>query len=408
MRDFLRLAPPEKVISLVGTFRPRPRRVTIPLDRAAGRVIAVDITASEPVPPFRRSLVDGFAVVAANTFGAKESNPTLLSWTGEIPIGQEAALGLDRGQAVYVNTGSMIPDGSDAVVMQEYARKNKNQVEITRPVHEGENIISIGEDIERGRKVLSAGKRLTPADMGILAALGISDITVYDRPNVGLISSGDELVDITDRPVHGQVRDINRYTVSAIIGGEGCTVTFLGIVRDDPDQTAAVLRSAMAGNFDLLLVSGGSSKGDRDFIVDTIEALGGKVLLHGISIKPGKPTILASLEGRPIFGLPGHPLSCIMVTFRFVLPLVKRLAGLTDLSTPTTRATLTASTPSSLGIEEYVGVSLDKRSDGLLATPIFTKSAAISPLSMAKGFIVIPAASEGWEAGEDVEVHLIG
>jgi molybdopterin molybdotransferase len=276
-------------------------------------------------------------------------------------------------------------------------------VEITRAVYQGENICHEGEDIQKGKIVLRKGKSITSFDMGILAALGVSKVPVYKRSEVAVISSGDEIVGIEETPPFGKVRDINRYTVSGLLKKEGVHVTFLGHAKDSVQQITEKLE--LAKDYDIILISGGSSKGERDFVTASIEKLGGEIIFHGINIKPGKPTIYGKLFGKPIFGLPGHPGSCVMVTMRFVLPLVRRLQGKMIYGERTVGGILTTNVPSSYGIEEYVRVTLEKTDESRLVTPIFSKSAVISSLAQADGYIIVPEGTEGLEKGEAVEVY---
>ncbi|HAR96599.1 MAG TPA: molybdopterin molybdenumtransferase MoeA, partial [Deltaproteobacteria bacterium] len=249
--------------------------------------------------------------------------------------------------------------------------------------------------------------RLGPFDLGVLSALGVTKVEVFDKPRVGLISSGNEIVDIeTASPPPGTVRDINRYAITGLLEQTGCDVTFLGIARDTLDDISEKLKKAE--EFDLILVSGGSSKGQADFITDCIERLGGKILFHGINIRPGKPTIFGSLWSKPIFGLPGHPVSCSMVVIRFVAQLVKDMAGQRAEITPPLRGVLSTNVPSSYGVEEYVRVRVENSDQGLAVSPLFGKSSVVSSLSKAHGYVVVAEGREGLEQGEWLEVNLFG
>jgi len=287
--------------------------------------------------------------------------------------------------------------------MQEYARQVTDGVEITRTVYEGEHVCHEGEDIKEGVIVLEMGRKLTAFDLGVLAALGQSSIPVYERPGIALISTGDEIVAVDEIPSPGKVRDINRYTVTALVEKTGARCEFLGHVADEIGEITEKLQSA--GAYDMILISGGSSKGERDFITDSIEKLGGEILFHGINIKPGKPTIFGRLLEKPIFGLPGHPASCAMVAVRFVAPLATRLQGETRGQEITTQGVLATNVPSSYGIEEYVPVRLERAAAGVSVVPIFSKSAVVSSLAHAAGYIIVPQGTEGLEKGETVEVY---
>jgi molybdopterin molybdotransferase len=401
--EFLKSITAEEARQIIQSFPMNLKTETIGIVEAQGRILAESLIAGETIPPFNRSLVDGYAVKAKDVQGARETSPAFLNLKGKVRIGEETLLTISAGDCAYVSTGSMVPEGSDAVVMQEQTRRVPDAVEITKAVFQGENICYAGEDIQKGAAVIQKGKKITPMDAGILAALGMARIQVYKQPDIALISSGDEIADIDEILPSGKVRDINRYTISALVRKEGTHVTFLGLARDDVSDITKKL--APAQDYDMILISGGSSKGERDFITASIEKLGGEIVFHGISIKPGKPTIFGKLSGKPIFGLPGHPSSCAMVTVRFVLPLVRQLHGDTEHKERITQGTLTANVPSSYGIEEYPRVTLKKDGEGYRVTPIFSKSSLISSLAQADGYIIVQEGTEGLEKGEMVEVH---
>lgn len=401
--EFLKAITAQEALEMINAFPVSLHTEVSSLEDSLGRIVADDVVAQEDIPSFSRSLVDGFAIKVKDTQGAKETNPALLYYKGEIRIGEETKAVLEDGTCIYVSTGAMMPEGADGVVMQEYTRRMGDAVEITRTIHKGENIIFTAEDIRLGSIVLKQGKRLTPFDLGVLSALGMADIWVYKKLKIAIMSSGDEIIPIDQQPTPGQIRDINRYTVFNISKKALADTTFIGIARDNPEDIKELLRGAHES--DMILVSGGSSKGERDYITASIEQLGGKILFHGINIKPGKPTIFATLWGKPVFGLPGHPVSCIMALTRFVMPLVKRLQGETRGGEKRTTGTLTTNIPSSYGIEEYVRVTVAYDKEGCKITPLFAKSSVISSLSQATGYIIVPEAKEGFEQGEEVEVY---
>lgn len=403
--DFLKAITAKEAREIIRAFPVVIGAETVGIEDIQGRVLAKDIVSDYAIPPFTRSLVDGYAVKAKDTQGAKETAPALLNLKGEIRIGEEARTTLFDGESVYVATGSMVPEGCDAVVMQEHTRPAMDIVEITRAVHQGENICYEGEDIARGAVILKKGQKVTAFDKGVLAAIGASEVEVYNIPQVALISSGDEIVGIDEIVPLGKVHDINRYTVSGLLRNAGGHAHFLGLSRDNiPDITEKL---SLASNYNMILISGGSSKGERDFITTSIEKLGGKILFHGINIKPGKPAIFGQLFGKPVFGLPGHPGSCAMVTVRFVLPLLRRLQGEEYYSETTVPALMTTNVPSTFGIEEYIRVTLEKDGeDRYHARPIFSKSAVIAPLAQADGYVVVPDGAEGVEKDETIDVSL--
>lgn len=380
---------------------------TVETHKALGRILATDIIATEEIPPFSRSLVDGYAVMVKDTYGARETSPAFLYVVGQVAVGEECRLTLKEGQAIYVATGAMIPAGADGIVMQEYTRLTSDAVEVTKTLRKGENIVFAGEDIRADTVVLTKGTKLGPFDLGVLAALGVKEIKVFDKPRIALISSGNEIVDIeTTAPPPGTVRDINRYTISGLLKREGCEVTFLGIARDTIEDISEKLKRGE--EFDLILISGGSSKGQADFITDCVEHLGGEILFHGINIKPGKPTIFARLGNKPVFGLPGHPVSCSMVVIRFVSSLIRRMKGDTGPDIPALSGILAINIPSSYGVEEYVRVNVHNTGETVSVTPLFGKSSVVSTLSKADGYVVVAEGREGLEQGETVEVHLLG
>jgi molybdopterin molybdotransferase len=401
--EFLKSVSAEKARAIIDQFPRRPGSVAVSLEDALDRVLAEEIVAMEAIPSFSRSLVDGFAVFASETQGARETNPVFLEVSGRVGVGEETAVILSSGRTVEVSTGAMIPGTSDGVVMEEYVRRLPEAVEVTRPVYKGENICFAGEDIKQGQSVMMKGKRLTPFDLGVLAALGHSSLSVFKRPLVAVISSGDEIMQVSEVPPPGKVRDINRYAVSGLIVRFGGAPRFLGIVKDERQDVAEKLREAR--DYDMILISGGSSKGERDFVTDTIEGLGGAVHFHGINIKPGKPTIFGTLWDKPIFGLPGHPGSCGMAMIRFVVPLLRYLAGEESWIERKIRGRLTTNIPSSYGIEEYVRVTAAVVGGEFSVTPLFAKSSVISPLARAYGYVIVPEGTEGFETGEEVEVY---
>ena len=401
--EFLKSITAEKALEIIESFPVITATETIDIEDALDRILTEDIISNEDIPPFSRSLVDGFAIKVKDTHGAKETAPSFLYLQGEIKIGEVAEITLENGHCIYISTGAMVPQGADGVVMQEYTRRMGDAVEVTKTAYKGENIIFAGEDIKKGNKVLGKGKRLSPFDLGILSALGVSRVPVFKTPVVGLISSGDEIVTIYQTPELGKIRDINRYTISNMLKKEDSIVKFIGIVKDNIGDITEKLVSARECN--MILVSGGSSKGERDFITASIEKLGGEIIFHGVNIKPGKPVIFAKLWGKPVFGLPGHPTSCIMVMVRFVLPLVRNLKGEYGHEEKWGSGMLTNNIPSTYGIEEYVRVTVKYTDGRYYITPIFAKSSVISSLSDAAGYVVIPEGREGYEKGEEVEVH---
>ncbi len=401
--EFLKSITTQQALEIIKSFPVTCKTEVIDIEDALDRILAEDIMSAEDIPPFTRSLVDGFAVKAKDTYGAKETSPLFLTVSGKIEIGKETDIIIEEGRTASISTGAMLPVGADSVVMEEHTRCMSGAIEVTKTVYKGENICFKGEDIAKGDKVLQKGKKLSPFNIGVLSALGIAKIPVFKKPEVAIISSGDEIVTIDEMSPPGKVRDINRYTVSNLLKREGSNIGFIGIARDSIEEITERLASAQ--KYDMILISGGSSKGERDYITDSIERLGGTILFHGINIKPGKPTIFGTLREKPIFGLPGHPNSCIMVAIKFVLPLLRKLKGVSGSDEKTTTGLLTTNIPSSYGIEEYVRISTEVINGRCRITPIFSKSSVISSLSQASGYIVIPENIEGYEKDEEVEVY---
>ena len=403
--DFLTSITAAEASGTIASFPLKPLETAeVSIEEASGRILAADIIAPEDIPPFSRSLVDGYAVKAKDTYGARESMPALLVPKGEVPVGEITEIKVADGEAVYVATGAMVPAGADGVVMQEQARTSAQDLEVTASVRRGENICFKGEDVRKREVVLHKGTPLSSFDIGVLAALGITRVPVFRQPLIGLVSSGNEVVPADALPPAGKIRDINAHTISSLLKARGCSVLFGGIAKDSLEDLKQRLSSMR--ECDMILLSGGSSKGQADFVTAAIEGLGGEVLFHGIDIRPGKPTIFAALWGKPVFGLPGHPVSCSMVALRFVVPLVERMKGQAGpVRSCFMRGILVTNVPSSFGVEEYVRVKVERQECSLAVKPIFAKSSVISTLSKADGFFVIPEGAEGLEAGVEVEVY---
>lgn len=378
-----------------------------------GRILTGDIIAPEALPPFSRSTMDGFAVRARDTFGCSESEPALLTIIGEIAMGRPGGeFALKSGQAAAIWTGGELPEKSDAVVMAEYTNRleSNDMVEVFRPVAPGENIIKKGEDFAPGGVVLKKGRQLRPQDLGILAGVGITKANVFRRPVVAIISTGNELT-APDQPLEpGEIRDINSTTLAALVRECGCIPLTMGIIRDDPGAIRKACLKALEQKADVLLISGGSSVGQRDFTLRVFEEIDGTELLaHGVSIKPGKPTILAQKGNAALFGLPGHVGSAIVVFHILVRPLLRKLAGLecaTGLRSIT--AVTTEQVPSTIGREDYVRVAIhwDENRSMHLAAPIYGKSGLLNTLSRADGLLIIGRDVEGLDKGEQAQVLL--
>ena len=388
-------------------FRPTVRTERIPTAGALGRVLAVTIVAPHDLPEFARSTVDGYAVAAADTYGASPGLPAFLAVIGEAPMGKAATQPVGAGEAVLVHTGGMIPHGADAVVMVEQTQRvGETAIEVFKPVAEGEAVLRVGEDVRRGDVLLEPGRRLRPQDVGGLLALGITEIVVAAPPRVAIISTGDEVVPPEATPEIGQVRDINSYTLAALAQRTGAEARIGPIVPDRRDalEAAAVAAKATA---DVVIFSAGSSVSYRDMTVEVIEGLGAPgVLVHGVSVKPGKPTILAVCDGVPVFGLPGNPVSAMVIFDLFVTPTIDLLLGATQSGRPSVQARLARNVASTTGREDYVQVRLETSDGELWAVPVFGKSNLIYTLVHADGTMQVPLDSNGVAAGEWVTVTL--
>ncbi len=375
---------------------------------AAERVLAQPIAAAIDMPHFDRADMDGFAVRATDTFGASTGTPAYLKILGTVEMGRHTKTKVRKGTAMRVATGAMLPPGADAVVMVEHTDEVEEMAEVHRGVSPWQNVLRLGEDVARGTEVLSAGRRLRPRDIGALTGLGVTKVRVHRRPRVGLLSTGDEIIPPERKPRPGQVRNINQYSLGAMIEAAGAIVTDYGVVADTSADLAAALRRALGTN-DVVFISGGSSVGVKDLTTDVILSLAkAKIVFHGISVAPGKPTLLATAGGVPIVGLPGHPVSALVIFDLFGAPLLRILGGepAENAFRPahSGRATLAQNVASKPGREDYVRVRLERDGDRTWAKPMPGKSGAIFHLISADGLIRIPANSEGLDEGTEVDV----
>ena len=373
---------------------------------ALGRVLAEDLRSSGVLPTFPRSTMDGFAVRAADTFGASEGLPAYLSVVGEVLMGHPAERGPRIGETVRIATGGMVPEGADAVVMVENTQDvDGDTIEVLRPVAPGENVIQIGEDVAAGDPLLSAGHILRPQDIGGLLALGVVEVTVATRLRVGIISGGDEIVDPSTEPGPGQIRDVNTYTIATMVERLGHEPVPMGVVPDVYEDLERAARDGLE-QVDVLILSAGSSVSTRDMTAEVITSLGTPgVLVHGVSLKPGKPTILAMIGDKPVFGLPGNPVSCMVTFDLFVAPTLHRLSGCRELPPrQAIPARLSRNVASAPGREDYFQVRIEQREDGAWAEPVFGKSNLIYTLVRADGMVRIDLDKGGLVEGEWVQV----
>ena len=369
-----------------------------PLSEVLHRILARDVHADVDIPGFTRSVVDGYAVRAADTTGSGDAIPSMLNLQGRVAMGASSNHRIKSGDCIYVPTGGILPEGADAVVMIEHAEQLGEEVLVKKPVAHGENVLFFNEDFSSGEVVCNQGRRLSSQDIGVLAAAGCTDVPVVKRPRVGIISTGNELVQVSKKPMPGQVRDVNSYVIASFVREQGCRPVLYGIVRDDREALRLAISHATA-ECDAVMISGGSSKDDRDMVAAIILELG-EVLIHGIAISPGKPTIIGRCGTVPVIGLPGHPASAFIVLIAIVRHLLTAMTGETGSNIRTLQATLGQNISSSKGREDYVRVAVR---DGI-ATPLFGKSGLLNTLVRSTGVIRVPAESEGLETGTQVEV----
>ena len=416
MRDMLdreELLPAEEALKLLLNYAPFKRTVEVklPIEKSYKMVLARDIISPEDLPSFSRSTVDGFAVTSSDTFGATESMPAYLNIIAEILMGERPEFLLKKGVCAKIATGGMLPEGSDSVVMFEHTQQiDGKMLEILKPVSPGENVVPVGEDARRDECILKRGRRLRPQDIGALAGLGITEVWVYEKPRVSIISTGDEIVPAENSVKPGQVRDINSYTLSGLISDSGGIPVKKGIFNDRYEIIKDAVEDSL-NNYDMVLITGGSSVGTKDMTSKVIDEAGKPgVLFHGVSLKPGKPMIGGVINDIPIFGLPGHPAAvnvCFDVFIRPVLMIQSGCNGSSaDKEKRTVKARIAKNISSSPGREEHIGVTLEERNGELWAIPLLGKSGLITTLTRADGTGVIPLRKLGVQEGEFVEVRL--
>lgn len=410
MPEFLDLKSPQEALRLFleqVTWRPGSEQA--PTWQAFGRVTAAAVIAPQALPAFDRSAVDGFAVRVADTHGASESLPAYLEVVGEIPMGAAAGLELRPSQCALIHTGGMLPSGADGVVMLEHTQVARpGQVEVLHAVGKGENVIFTGEDVQAGEQVIPTGVRLKAAHIGGLAALGITHLEVTAMPRLGILSSGDEVVPPESQTLPGQVRDVNAYSLAALVQECGGAPGYYGIAPDDSEALFELAHRALS-ECDALVITAGSSASSRDLTAEVINRLGQPgVLVHGVNVRPGKPTILASCAGKAVIGLPGNPVSALVIAGLFVIPVVERMLGLERQAFKgSALARLTLNLSSQAGREDWIPVLLVDAPEGARAEPVFGKSNLIFTLARADGLVRIPPDATGLEAGATVEVHLL-
>jgi molybdopterin molybdotransferase len=405
MKEFFKVKTIDQALEYRKLFSPMPTE-SISLTESIGRILAADIRSDIDLPDFSRSIMDGFAVKGSSTFGASEGNPAYLTVTGTVAMGESPDISLGPGEAVRISTGGMLPAGADSVVMVEHTGAiDDTTIEVYRSVAPGQNMVAAGEDIKKGEIALTAGRRIRPQEAGMLAALGNQRVLVYKKPIIGIISTGDEIVPVDEAPGPGRIRDINTYTLSGLLQESGASPVQFGIVHDD--YKALLEQSSRAMNqCDMVLVSGGSSIGARDFTIEVISAMqNAAILFHGISISPGKPTILAKIKNKAFWGLPGHVVSAMIVFERIVKPFIEHICGCrAPVKDWRLTARLTRNIASAQGRVDYIRVRLVQKQGVLQAEPILGKSGLINTMVKADGLIEIGMNTEGFDKGAEVEV----
>ncbi len=397
IRDTIPLAEARRIID--ANVRAIERHERVPLSDADGRVLARDVISSLDVPPFPRAAMDGYAVRAEDTFGASRSEPAALRCVERIFTAQMPARILQPGECAEIATGAPMPPGADAVVIVEESDADGDAIRIFTPVYPGQNIGRQGADIQHGQTVLRAGEVLTPARLGAIAALGETGIDVVAQPRIAVLSTGNEITAPGQPLAPGQIYDVNRFTLAALVARHGSIAVPYRTAADTIEDLSRAVDECLRE--DVLVFSGGSSVGERDLILDVLAARG-EVLFHGIAVKPGKPMAFGRIEGRLFFGMPGYPASCLTNGYALVVPALRKMAGLPPWTPRVMTMPLGARVVSAAGRHQFYTVRIE---DGI-AVPAFKSSGDITSMSRADGYIEIPASVDIVEAGETVDVRL--
>lgn len=379
--------------------KPINRTELVPIGKALNRVLAEDVIANMSVPPFDRAAMDGYAVKAEETFDASSSKSKALELVEVLHAGALSNTILSKGECIQVATGSPIPKGADAVVMVEYTEKNGDIVNVFKPVYPGANISPKGEDIEEGKVVLKVGEQFLPARIGALAALGKKEVKVYEKPQIAVVPTGTEIQEVGYPLEKGQIYDVNSYTLSSIISENAATPIKCKTVPDTTHELRNTVKKLL--KYDIIIFSGGSSVGERDLLINVIQELG-TVIFHGIQIKPGKPTLFALVDGKLVFGMPGYPTSCLLNAYLLLIPAIRQMARLQLKVEKNVNAKLAQRVVSSTGRTQFLPVKLKEN----LACPVFKQSGAITSMSEADGYIILPINTDVVEKNQEVTVFL--
>ena len=409
MKTFFNVTDLDTVLSFVSLFPPVGTE-SAEVTETVGRVVAKDFKAPDNLPNFLRSIMDGYALQAASTFGASEANPAFLTIKGAVSMGSEPGFTLGPGEAARISTGGALPEGSDGVAMVEHTEEVDAQtIEVYRSVAPGQHVVQVGEDFNEGDLLISSGQRLRAQEVGLLAAFGYETVEVFKRAKVGIISSGDEIVPISETPNFGKIRDTNSYSLSGMVSAAGGIPVRYGVVEDSLTALSDLCARAHAET-DMLIISGGSSIGTRDYTVEALSRLPkAEILAHGISISPGKPTILASSDQKPVWGLPGHVVSAMVVFEAIVTPFLNQRNGLSPEAARRWHipAKMARNVASAQGRTDFIRVRLVEKDGDYWATPILGKSGLIRTLVEADGLVAIDTNTEGLEKGASVNVTLV-
>jgi molybdopterin molybdotransferase len=384
--------------TVLGAVAPNDRTESISLDNMLGRVLAEDVRATMSIPPFARAAMDGYAVVAEDTFGAGRRNPKSITITGQIYAGDSPSAALQKGQAFQIATGAPMPQGADSVVMVEETERNVDEVKIFKAVYPGANIGQIGEDIKQGEIILRRGTVFDAGKIGVLASQGLNGAQVLTKPRIAVMPTGEEIAEAGQALRPGQIYDINSHTLAAVVRQSGGEPVKMPIAEDKPEKLRAAIESALEN--DMVVISGGSSVGERDLMFSILEELG-KVLFHGIQVKPGKPTMFAVVRGKPVLGMPGYPTSCLINAHILLQPAVRKMAHLPVQGAKPVEATLAQSVPGSVGRRQFLPVKLVEGQ----AVPLFKESGAITATAEADGYLDIAPNVDILEKGETVKVY---
>ena len=389
----------EAIKRIMGTVKPVERTEAVPIEESTGRVLAEDVVAVEDVPPFTRAAMDGYAVRAEDTYGASQQNPKALKVTAVLHAGESASVTVNEGECARIATGYPVPQGADSVVMVEFTDEKEGNVSIFDAVHPGANISPQGEDMKKGEAVLKKEEAVTPAKVGVMAALGKRKALVYGKPRVAVVPTGTEVREPGAKLGKGQIYDVNTYTLSSILSANGAQITMSPIVPDSFESLSSAVKRFL--NHDLIIFSGGSSVGERDLLVKVLEQAG-KVVFHGVQIKPGKPTLFGTVEGKPVFGMPGYPASCLSNAYIFLVPAIRAMARLPPAKPRTVKAKMGKKFVSGSGREQFLPVKI--RNGKAYST--FKKSGDITSLAKADGYVVLPVNLDVIEEGEEITVTL--